>query len=228
MKVKLGLSGEELIFPVNPSQMSIKYEGTHTAHSILNYGEIAIPDCNKLTTVNFEGFFPLEKAPYVVIDEDDLKTPSYYVDKLKSWMNSKNKLNFSTVECKNPVELPCIITSLEIDEKSGSPDDIYYKINLKEYKDYTASLTTVTFEVTQNPETGEEEVTSDSEPERESDKEPPKTYTVKSGDRLWGIAKQYLGNGSRYKEIAEYNNIKNPNLIFPGQVLKIPSEEAVK
>lgn len=46
-------------------------------------------------------------------------------------------------------------------------------------------------------------------------------YTVKKGDTLWAIAKQYLGSGTKYPQIAQENNIKNPNLIYPGQVFKI-------
>lgn len=44
------------------------------------------------------------------------------------------------------------------------------------------------------------------------------TYTVKSGDTLSGIAAKY---GTTYQKIAADNGIKNPNLIYPGQVLTI-------
>ena len=44
------------------------------------------------------------------------------------------------------------------------------------------------------------------------------TYVVKAGDTLSGIAAKY---GTTYQEIARKNGIANPNLIFPGQVLKI-------
>ena len=43
-------------------------------------------------------------------------------------------------------------------------------------------------------------------------------YTVKSGDTLTEIAKNF---GTSYEAIAKLNNINNPNLIYPGQVLKI-------
>ena len=52
-------------------------------------------------------------------------------------------------------------------------------------------------------------------------------YTVKKGDTLWEIAKQYLGSGTKYTQIASENNIKNPNLIYPGQVFKITVGGAV-
>ena len=45
-----------------------------------------------------------------------------------------------------------------------------------------------------------------------------KKYTVKAGDTLSGIAAMY---GTTYQKIASDNNIANPNLIYPGQVLII-------
>lgn len=45
-----------------------------------------------------------------------------------------------------------------------------------------------------------------------------RTYTVKSGDTLSGIAAQF---GTTYQKIAADNGIANPNLIYPGQVLII-------
>lgn len=49
-----------------------------------------------------------------------------------------------------------------------------------------------------------------------------KAYTVKQGDSLWTIAVRELGNGNRYIDIANRNNIANVNKIYPGQVLIIP------
>lgn len=45
------------------------------------------------------------------------------------------------------------------------------------------------------------------------------TYTVKKGDTLSAIAKKY---GTTYAVLAAYNGIENPNLIYVGQVIKIP------
>lgn len=61
--------------------------------------------------------------------------------------------------------------------------------------------------------------------ERASDTAPSATtYTIKSGDTLWAIAKKYLGDGARYTEIVNANKdvISNPNNIPIGTVLKIP------
>lgn len=51
----------------------------------------------------------------------------------------------------------------------------------------------------------------------------PIRYTVKSGDTLWKIAKQFYGNGAMWTKIYADNKstIKNPNRIYVGQVLLI-------
>lgn len=47
------------------------------------------------------------------------------------------------------------------------------------------------------------------------------TYTVKKGDTLSQIAETYLGDWRKYTYLAAINNIKNPNLIYVGQVIKL-------
>lgn len=49
-----------------------------------------------------------------------------------------------------------------------------------------------------------------------------KTYVVKSGDTLSKIAKEFYGDANKYMEIANANNISNPDKINVGQELKIP------
>jgi len=50
-------------------------------------------------------------------------------------------------------------------------------------------------------------------------------HTVVSGDTLGKIAKNYYGNAMKYPVIFEANKpmLKNPDLIYPGQVLRIPA-----
>ena len=48
------------------------------------------------------------------------------------------------------------------------------------------------------------------------------TYKVEKGDHLWGIAVRAFSDGYKWVEIARVNNIKVPNTIQPGEVLKIP------
>ena len=54
-----------------------------------------------------------------------------------------------------------------------------------------------------------------------------KTYTVKKGDTLSGIAREYLGDAKEYMRIfnANKDQLTDPDKIMPGQVLKIPATE---
>ena len=49
-------------------------------------------------------------------------------------------------------------------------------------------------------------------------------YTVKAGDSPWRIAQELLGDGRRYAEIVQMNDLKEPYTIYAGQTLKIPKK----
>ena len=50
-----------------------------------------------------------------------------------------------------------------------------------------------------------------------------RTYTVQSGDNLWDIAVEVYGDGYRWTDIAQANNLVNPDLIHSGNVLSLPA-----
>lgn len=61
---------------------------------------------------------------------------------------------------------------------------------------------------------------------QEAQKAKPRTYVVQAGDSLSKIAKKILGDAKRWPEIYELNKdkISDPNLIYPGQELKLPAD----
>jgi nucleoid-associated protein YgaU len=56
------------------------------------------------------------------------------------------------------------------------------------------------------------------------------TAIVSRGDNLWRISQRIYGHGTRYTVIygANQKQIRNPNLIYPGQVFVLPSADALK
>jgi hypothetical protein len=48
------------------------------------------------------------------------------------------------------------------------------------------------------------------------------SYTVKAKDTLQGLSRTLLKQPSQWGEVARLNGMKNPNLIFPGQVIDVP------
>lgn len=70
------------------------------------------------------------------------------------------------------------------------------------------------------------EVVDDQMTIKEVEEETPQAqfYTVEKGDTLGGIAKKFYGEAGKYPVIFEANKpmLKNPDLIYPGQSLRIP------
>lgn len=50
----------------------------------------------------------------------------------------------------------------------------------------------------------------------------PKTYTIVQGDNLWKVALSQYGDGYVWVKIAKTNNLSNPDVIHPGNVLTLP------
>ena len=65
--------------------------------------------------------------------------------------------------------------------------------------------------------------------EHEKEKEPEvERYTVKRGDSLWKIAKERLGDGTRYVELVALNEAVldgRPDFLVPGTILRVPVAE---
>jgi nucleoid-associated protein YgaU len=64
-------------------------------------------------------------------------------------------------------------------------------------------------------------------PEAEVEAEPESEfefYTIQSGDSLSKIAKRYYGDAMKWPDLFEANKevIKNPDLIYPGQTIRVP------
>lgn len=110
------------------------------------------------------------------------------------------------------------IRRFEHEERGGQPGDIYYAIELREYR-------FVQFErLAERTETAVKSVSIAKL--RPDDREIPGQYTVRTGDYLIAIAARVYGDSSRWREIYEANRAligPNPNVIQPGQTLVIPN-----
>jgi nucleoid-associated protein YgaU len=52
-----------------------------------------------------------------------------------------------------------------------------------------------------------------------------RTHVVVRGDTLWEIAKKYVGDPFRYPELTALSDIRNPDLIYPGDIVRIEIRE---
>ncbi|NFC76758.1 LysM peptidoglycan-binding domain-containing protein [Clostridium botulinum] len=223
-KIYLGINnGEEgFVLPVLPEKIEFDEDGNNKTYDIINLGEINTINKPKLMEISFESFFPKHKGPYV--SSEQLFEPSFYIAKIREWRDKKQKIRF--IFTGSPLEINDLFTieNFKPSEEGGEVGDIHYSIELKRYKNYAAKKVVIVTPKTAAANQSVKKVIANSKATRPSNTNKPKTHTVSGNDTLWHIAKRYLGDGNKWPQIYNLNKdkIKNPNLIYTGQVLKLP------
>lgn len=207
-----------VLLPVAPSKITMKIGNTNKTLDLINGGEINFLRTQGLTEFSFEFLIPQVKYPFAVYP-DGFQGAEYYRELLDVLKTDKKPFLFSiyrtmpngSVMFNTSMKVSLEDYTLTEDVKEGL--DTVASVKLKEY----VELKTIA-----NPiiKVTEDKKVIKTQAARASDKVTPKTYTVKKGDTLWTICKANLGDGSKYKEVAKLNSIANPNLIYPGQVIK--------
>lgn len=219
--------------PIAPSAMSMKINNKNEVVTLINEGEVNILKKPGLTDIDFEVEFPNVKYPYAVYP-NGFQPASYFLDHLEKLKLSEEPFQFIVNRMKPDGSLlfdTNMTVSLEdytIDEDAENGFDIKSTITLKQFKPFgtkklavkssSASPASDTNAVKTNTKAAKVVV----EKQRSTaSKTTPKSHTVKAGDTLWAIAKKHLGDGAKANELAKLNNLKDPNSIEVGQVIKL-------
>lgn len=203
--------------PVNPEEIKRSREMQIEAYQVLGSGQVSIPAYYELETFSFEAEFPSQRYHYIQTN-GNFHDADYYEKMFRKAQKNMMPIRFiASNGITDDISVKVLVKSVESVEKAGEEGDKYINLTLTEYKApgkrYVA-IPTATVTVKQ-----EETPTAQTNPAVTENK----TYTVKKGDTLWGIAKTFYGSGAQYPKIVSSNSgISNPNLIYPGQVLSIP------
>ena len=205
---------EKLRFPVLPESVTVKYGSSNKSVSIAGLGEIVIKQDRPAIVIEFSSFFPATPFPGIQVTE--ITPPETLKEKITGWKNSDKPAHFLITG--TPVNINCAIEAFTCTEQGGDIGTVHYSLTLREYREVSARQIKID-EATQTALLPADTGT------RTDNRVRPATHTVVKGDCLWNIAAKYLGSGSKYTEIAALNSdiIKNPNLIYVGQVLRLPA-----
>lgn len=213
--------------PVTPGALTISTPSLNATKILINDGEINLLKSPGLKEISFDFLLPRQKYPWVNYTLGDDYTAAAYIPAIEQLKKSKIPFQFIVTRMSpngKPLDfdnIKCQIESFEFEEDADSLGmDTLCHITLKEYKEYGTSTFSIVNLIKDVVE-GAIAVVSTTKQRSTSSKTTPKQYTVKKGDTLWSICKKHLGDGQKYKEIAKLNNIKNPDLIYPGQVLRL-------
>ncbi len=195
---------KEVLLPVTPPSFAIDYGINIETVNIHTIGDVNIVGEKRLGMITLDCMLPAKDYPFSFAREE----PYEYVDQFKKWIDDKEIIRF--IITGTPNNIPVIIESISISEKDGT-NDVYATIILREYKE----LGVVKIESAATKNTS-----------RSVETPPVKTRTHKivRGDTLSAICRKYYGNANLYPKLATVNNIKNPNLIYTGDILKIPEK----
>lgn len=205
---------EKIQLPVLPELFQVKNGSNDESVNVTGLGEIIIMQSRPALQFSFSSFFPATKFPGLQVDS--ITKPLTLIEKINTWKASKKPIHFIATACN--VDIYARIADFQYHEAGGDPGTYQYTITLKEYREITVRQVKVNI-----PKATA--TVQKSEP-RVDNTVTPQTYTVKSGDCLWNIAKKFYGNGAKYTTIYNANRGTiggNPNLIYPGQVLTIPA-----
>lgn len=195
----------ELIMPVTPPDFYVE-EGRQIENlSMTETGEVNLPGLRQLFNERMEFLLPSSARNYTAGGWTG--EPYAVVDRLVEWSNGGDALRLIVTD--TPVNVPVLLGPVRHGQKDGT-GDVYVTLELRRYRELAEESTEV------NPDTGNKGRAVFQEQREET------SYTVVKGDTLWGICRRTYGDGSLAWKLAKANGIKNANLIFPGQVVKLP------
>ena len=202
--------------PVTPGALTIKVANQNKTINLINEGQRNIIKTAGLSKISFSALLPNREYPFARYS-GGYQPAQYYMSKLESLKNACKPFEFSVIRIDDSGEelmsaqpMTVSLESYELAEDAGSYGvDVMAKIELLQYAPYRDTTTAPA----------------------------GKTYTIKSGDTLWDIARVKLGNGTKWQSIYNLNKAtieaaakkhgrsssSNGWWIYPGTVLKLPS-----
>lgn len=207
--LKNTVTGEELMLPITPSSYPMGAGRAVERLDMAQTGQISLPGLRTLFSEPLEFMLPARRYPELT--GGAITDPNWYIDKFTGWSRAANVCRYIVVG--TDINSPVLLGPMSWEERDGS-NDVYCSLPLYEYRFMEEVQLTETGNASRPSESSGQSQTADS-------------YTVQSGDSLWSICRKFYGDGSLAYKLATANDIKNPNLIYPGQVLSLPDPETL-
>lgn len=195
----------ELVMPVTPPDFYVEEGRSVECLDMTDTGQASLPGLKSLFNERLEFLLPSSARNYTAGGWTG--EPYAVVARLVEWSNNGDVLRLIVTD--TPVNVPVLLGPVRHGQKDGT-GDVYVTLELRQYRELAEESTEV------NLDTGNKGRAPAQEKKEES------SYTVVKGDTLWGICRRAYGDGNLAWRLAKANGIKNANLIFPGQALKLP------
>lgn len=222
---------DNIQLPITPSKVKLKINNQNKTINLINESEVNILKKAGLSEITFEMQIPQIKYPFAIYP-DGFKDASFFLNKLEQLKVSQSPFQFICSRSSPSGELffdtnmTVGLEDYDLSEDSKEGFDVLATIKLKQYRPYSTKII----------ELGE--IKQERPIESAPSAAPMRIHTIVKGDRMWNLAKKYLGKGSRESEIYALNkdvieaeakkrglaSSSNGWWIFPGTKLQIPNK----
>lgn len=201
----------ELPWPLQEHSLDNEHN-TYTFNTI-NKGEVLAIGKKKLRAMTINSTFPAHQYPFLFTK--DFPSPDECIAKINKWKLKNKPIRVIIVD--TDINLAMAIENFTYGrENMDGSGDVVFTLNLREYSYLNMERSRVpdrTSGLSPRPD--------ERQPREESI-----NHTVKAGDTLWDLADKHLGDGGRWREIAEVNGVTDPRALQIGTNLTIPPREA--
>lgn len=214
---------DDMLLPLPPEKIPVSYNGQNKTVSLINGEEINLIKPAGLSDISFDIIIPQMDYPSAVWT-GSINNAEDFLERLRDLKKSKRPFELIIIR-RDPAGKSLFDTSMDVtledykvSDDVGEGFDLKVNLSMKEYRYYGTKIMNFTID----DKTGTD--VSQNDMDRQGEPLGQKNYTVVKGDCLWLISKKQLGDGNRWQEIYKLNQdkVKNPNLIYPGQVLIMP------
>ena len=204
--------------PIAPGKLQTKINNNNKTINLINDGEVNIIKSQGLTDIEFEAMLPNSRYPFSNYFTG-FQPSDYFLNSFEKFKVENIPFQFIVCRLKSNFEflfdtnIQVAMEDYEILEDADNGTDVVVKVKLKQYKDYATKI----LEVKNNADGSQSYTVKQTRPIK---KETPDVHKIIANQTLFEVCKNKLGDGSKWIQIAELNNISNPNNLDVGQVLK--------
>lgn len=227
IRIKEVEGSKTFTFPANPESISGTLGARYQSFDIISKGTVKVPKGTDVSEIKWSGeFFGSAKKKESVVLKKYYKTPEKCISQLGEWQESGKVLNL--IVTGTWINLDVTISSFT-PEVYGAYGNVKYSITFTQAKDlkiYTTNELKIAGFVKKTAPRNDS-----------SNSGSGGSYTVVSGDTLWGIAAKKLGSGTKWTTIYDANSSTieaaakshgksssdHGHWIYPGTVLSIPA-----
>lgn len=229
----------DVLMPVAPGELKIKIKNQNKSFTLVSEGELNVLKSPGLSEISFTLLLPHTAYGFAVY-ESGFKRPDYFLSLFERLKVTRQNFVLTILrQVERGEQLPyktsmrCALETYTVKESAKDGLDFAVDLTLKQYIPYGVKTLTI-----KPSESSNGSVATSTEDRDASSKTQADSYTIKSGDTLWDIARTALGDGSRWREVYTLNKAvldaeakrhgmpaeSGDRWMFSGTVIRLPKK----